>query len=228
MVQKLEAHVYSAKSNQSVVIDFEKNDNLKGLGFLDMLYQAIIQRKAVEIAYQSFKAHQPNRFWFHVWWLKEFKNRWFAVGVRGNHTEVYHLALDRILSINSAETIDYRINPDLSPTGYYQDVIGVTVSQTMRPQRVIIQVTSEHAPYVETKPLHHSQQIIERHDGGITIELTVQLNFELEREILGFGDGMTVLSPARLRNRIQQKLRKGVALYEQEIEPESKSGGPSL
>ncbi|MVM28700.1 WYL domain-containing protein [Spirosoma sp. HMF4905] len=214
VVQKLEAHIYSVTTNQRTIIDFDKNDNLKGLSFLDVLYQAIVQKKAVAITYQSFKAQQPNRFWFHVWWLKEFKNRWFAVGVRGNQSDVYHLALDRILAIETADEIEYRHNADMAPDAYYQHVIGVTVSRTLRPCRVLIQVTAEHAPYVETKPLHPSQQLVERGPEGIIIELSVQLNFELEREILSFGDGMTVLAPARLRERIRQKFRTGVARYE--------------
>jgi predicted DNA-binding transcriptional regulator YafY len=220
VVQKLEAHIYSATTNQRTVIDFEKNDGLKGLSFLDALYQAIVQKKAVAITYQSFKAHHPSRFWFHIWWLKEYKNRWFAVGVRGNHTEVFHLALDRILLIESAADIEYRHKTDLIPAAYYQDVIGVTVSRTLRPCRVLVRVTAEHAPYVETKPLHTSQQILERNPEGIIIELTVQLNFELEREILSFGDGMTVLAPARLRERLRQKFRTGVARYEPESDQE--------
>lgn len=214
VVQKLEAHVYSAATNQRTVTDFEKNDNLKGLAFLDGLYRTIIQRKAVAITYQSFKARAASRFFFHVWWLKEFKNRWFAVGVRGNQSEVYHLALDRILSIESADEIVYRDNTDLVADMYYQDVIGVTVSQRMRPVRVMVWVAAEHAPYVETKPLHHSQQIVERRDDGIVIQLIVQVNFELEREILSFGDGMMVLSPPMLQKKIRQKLRNGLAQYE--------------
>ncbi|GAB4023569.1 helix-turn-helix transcriptional regulator [Spirosoma koreense] len=216
VVQKLEAHVYSAKSDQRPLIDFEKNDHLKGLAHLDTLYQAIIQRKAVAITYQSFKARLPNQFPFHVWWLKEFKNRWFAVGVRGSQPEIQHLALDRIVHIEPFDTIPYRDNADLVAGAYYTDVIGVTVSQTLRPCRVQLWVSAEHAPYVETKPLHPSQELLERRDDGVVICLTVQLNFELEREILGFGDGMKVLSPARLREKIYQKFRKGIALYEQE------------
>ena len=215
VVQKLEAHIYSATTNQRTVIDFEKNDNLKGLLFLDRLYQSIIQQKATYITYQSFKAREAHRFGFHVWWLKEFKNRWFAVGVRDGEVDAVHLALDRILTIEPADELPYQSNADLLPDAFYQDVIGVTVSRTLRPHRVRIRVSAEHAPYVETKPLHPSQQITERNEDGIVIDLCVQLNFELEREIMGFGNGMTVLAPARLRSRIEQKFRRGVALYEQ-------------
>lgn len=214
VVQKLEAHVYSAATNRQTVIDFEKNENLKGLAYLDVLYQTIVQQKVVEVTYRSFKAKEANRFYFHVWWLKEFKNRWFAVGVRENQTDVVHLALDRIQAVDPAEAVTYRPNTALVPDAFYHDVIGVTVSRTLRPCTVQIWVATEHAPYVETKPLHHSQQLIDRRDDGIVVTLCVQLNLELEREILGFGEGMLVLAPARLRQRMHQRLGRAVERYE--------------
>lgn len=52
MVQKLEDHVYSQKVNRKPVIDFEKNEDLKGIEFLENLYQAIIKKNVINIAYQ--------------------------------------------------------------------------------------------------------------------------------------------------------------------------------
>ena len=49
-------------------------------------------------------------------------------------------------------------------------------------------MAAAHAPYLETKPLHSSQVTLERQQEGVVIELFVQLNFELEKEILGFGE----------------------------------------
>ena len=196
VVQKLEAHVYSAATNQRTVIDFEKNENLKGLAYLDVLYQTIVQQKPIWVTYQSFRAREASQFCFHLWWLKEYKNRWFAVGVRGEQPELMHLALDRMLAVEWESETAYRPNTDLTPDAYYQNVIGVTVDRT-RPCTVQIWVSAEHAPYV------------------VIVELCVQLNFELEREILGFGDGMTVLTPARLRERIRQKLERGLGRYDE-------------
>ena len=205
VVQKLEDHVYSVGKKKSPVIDFEKNDNLKGLAFLDILYQAVIQKKAIKMTYQSFKAKEPNVFFFHVWWLKEFKNRWFAVGVRKENGSISSLALDRIVEVSLSDDVNYAENQDLIPEEYYKNVIGVTVSN-LRPMNVKIFVVVQHAPYVETKPLHHSQKVIERREDGIVIEIKVQHNFELEKEILGFGEVMNVLSPESFRKKIKQRL----------------------
>ncbi|WP_375447824.1 helix-turn-helix transcriptional regulator [uncultured Fibrella sp.] len=213
VVQKLEDHVYSTAQKSTPVIDFEKNDNLKGLHWLDALYQAVIQKQAVQLEYQSFSARAPQTFTFHVWWLKEFKNRWFAVGLRDGKGMLTNLALDRMLAVSINATVDYVPNQTIDPDLYYRHVIGVTVSESMRPMLVKLFVTSRHAPYVETKPLHHSQQVLERTGAGIVIQLLVQHNFELEKEILGFGEGMQVLEPTRLRYIIQKRLRAGLDAY---------------
>lgn len=213
VVQKLEDYVYSTAQKSVPVIDFEKNDGLKGLHFLDVLYQVVIQKQAVRLEYQSFSARLPQTFIFHVWWLKEFKNRWFAVGVRDGKGQIMNLALDRMHAVVPAPDVDY-VGTHIDPELYYRDVIGVSVSETMRPIKVKLFVTHRHAPYVETKPFHHSQEVLERTPEGIVIRLCVQHNFELEKEILGFGEGMIVLEPERLRRSIQKRLLEAAHAYE--------------
>jgi predicted DNA-binding transcriptional regulator YafY len=165
------------------------------------------------ITYQSFRAKEESSFVFHVWWLKEFKNRWFAVGVKGKGLQIMHLALDRIGNLVIAEDALYVDNEEITPSEYYRDVVGVTVSSTSRANNVKLFVSNEHAPYVTTKPMHHSQELVETKEDGIIINLKVQLNFELEREILGYAEGMRVLAPEYLRRRIFKKLKQGVYNY---------------
>lgn len=213
VVQKLEDHVYATTNKKHPIIDFEKNDKLKGINYLDFLYQSIIQKKVIEITYQSFKAANAQSFSFHAWWLKEFKNRWFVVGVRSNEKFLTHLALDRIQSLNHSENILYRENVKYDLEEFYKKGIGVTISEHLRPERVKIFIKKEHAPYVETKPLHPSQIVLERNEEGVIIEIMVQLNFELEKEILGFGEEMTVLTPLKLLKRINFRLKQAINGY---------------
>ncbi|QHS61510.1 helix-turn-helix transcriptional regulator [Chitinophaga agri] len=213
VVQKLEDHVYAASHNTRSVIEFEKNERLKGLEHLDLLYQSVVQKKVVRIAYQSFKAKSGNSFEYHVWWLKEFKNRWFAVGIKGKGKVITHLALDRIVELELLDGPLYIENDDVDPGEYYTHVIGVTVSENMRAQNVRLLISHDHAPYILTKPMHHSQELLETREDGIIINLKVQLNFELEREILGYGDGMVVLAPPLLRDKIHKKMQQGVTNY---------------
>jgi predicted DNA-binding transcriptional regulator YafY len=204
VVQKLEDHVYSTSKKQPSIIHFEKNERLTGIHYLDVLYKAIQEKKVLSITYKSFKAESANIITFHPWWLKEYKNRWFLFGLKAE--TILNLALDRILSIEVDEKTSYKPSQISSIDDYFRDVIRVSVSLNVRAENVKIWINSENAPYVETKPLHHSQQIIERNDdGSIVINIHVQLNFELEREILGFGETMVVKSPERLRKKIITK-----------------------
>lgn len=224
VVQKLESHVYAESTKQRPAIHFERNDHLKGLHHLEVIYQAIVQRKALLIAYQSFTARDMQQFHYHVWWLKEFRNRWFAIGTRNNKGEIYTLALDRMQEVEVADEVPYRANDTHQPDDYYKEVIGVSVGLNVRCMRVRLWVSGQHAPYVLTKPLHPTQVLIEeREDKSVVVEIRVQQNFELEREILGFGEGMLVLSPPRLRKRIQYHIMGAMKQYE-DLEKEGGEG----
>ena len=217
MIQKLEDHVYSQKTKQEPIIDFEKNEGLKGLEYLDQLYQAIIKRKTVVLTYQSFKAREANCFLFHPYLLKEYRNRWFVLGVRGDTQPIMTLALDRILDIEISEESFYQ-RKYFEASSYFHDVVGVTVNANQNPQEVLLFVERGNAPYVLTKPIHHSQKLVKKEHNGVVISLQVQINFELERVILGFGDGVKVLAPANLKRRIKGKLLHAIDAYHAELD----------
>ena len=222
VVQKLEDHVYSTSKEQQAIIHFEKNERLTGIHYLDTLYKAIQDKKVLSIEYKSFKAESSNVITFHPWWLKEYKNRWFLFGSKAD--TILNLALDRIISIDIAENQKYKPSPIESIDDYFNDIIGVSVSMNVRAENVKLLVDAYNAPYVETKPLHHSQQVLERYeDGSIVIAIKVQLNFELEREILGFGDNMVVLSPKRLVQRLTKKVESMSLKYQKKDMTEDKN-----
>jgi predicted DNA-binding transcriptional regulator YafY len=214
MVQKLEDKIYTEKTHANPVIDFEKNENLKGLEFLGVLYEAILKKQVIDIRYQSFKARTPGIIIFNAYLLKEFKNRWFVVGMKQKSTEIVTLALDRIISIEVLNDQKYTENPDFNPATYYHDVIGVTVNIDARPQIIRIFVERKTAPYIITKPLHHSQQIVKKTPEGIEITIKVVFNFELEKELLGFGEQIKVLWPQKLRNTIEMRLNRALKQYQ--------------
>ncbi len=216
MIQKLEDHVYSQKKKQKPVIDFEKNENLKGLEHLDILYQSIIQQRAVKLTYQSFRARQANSFHFHPYLLKEFRNRWFILGIKKKGEPILNLALDRIQDIHPSE-LQYIVDDTFNAADYFRNVIGVTVDQNQKPVRVILSVSHKHSNYVITKPLHSSQKVIAKDNYGVTIELMVQHNFELEKEILGLGEGVMVIAPESLKRSITSRLEEAIDLYNTSI-----------
>jgi len=99
MINKLEDKIYSEQHRQAPVIDFEKNELLTGLEWLDQLYKSIIEKSTLNITYQSFKARQAGELIFYPYLLKEYRNRWFVLGMHKKDKQLLTLALDRIQNI---------------------------------------------------------------------------------------------------------------------------------
>jgi len=214
ILQRLEDKIYAEKSHTKPVIYLDKNEALKGLHFLDVLYQAIIKKIVVMVTYKSFKSTVENKFTFYPFILKEFNNRWFLVGRRQNSRSVSNLALDRIISIDFDFNLPF-IDDDFDAENYYKDVIGVTVNEGLRAEKMLIWFNAENAPYVTTKPIHASQVTDQVNgDGSIVVSLKLKVNYEFERLVLGFGNGAHILEPQHLRRRIKAKIESALKLYE--------------
>ncbi len=214
VIQKLEDKIYRESQDQNPIIHIEKNELLKGLQHLDVIYQAILKKIVININYKSFSARTAGSFIFHPFILKEFNNRWFVIGKKSKNSPIMTLALDRILEINLELSIPV-IKHHFNANEYYNNTIGVTVMKEKDIITIIMKVDSTNTPYVETKPFHHSQRLIEKSKKGEGIfELTVSHNFELERLILGFGETIEIIEPRRLRQRIKKKLERAYLQYQ--------------
>ncbi len=213
IIQRLEDKVYTEKTKQSAIIHLDKNENLKGLEYLDTLYQAILKKMVLRITYKSFKARTASEVVFHPFILKEFNNRWFLVGKTSEKKPIATFALDRIIKVDYDLNIPY-LDINFNGEEYYKNTIGVTVLREEHVQEIHLKVDRSNAPYVLTKPLHHTQEIIEElEDGSIIVKLYVHINYELERVILGFGGCIEVIKPRLLRKRIRKNLESAVKLY---------------
>ena len=123
------------------------------------------------------------------------------------------LALDRIVSFPELQKEPFVAHEGVDFERYFSDLIGVTKTETDRGQKVILYIDKKNAPYVVTKPLHSSQQVLKETETGIIIRIDVVLNFELEREILGFGENVKVLAPRALASRIKKRTAAALAHY---------------
>ncbi len=215
MVSKLEDKIYSQKTHSVPVVDFEKNDNLKGLEYIEGIRKAIVGKKTLCITYRSFKAREASTFWFSGYLLKEYRNRWFVLGRQhGRKALLMTLALDRIQSIEERDE-PYRENTTIDLATYYNDCIGVTKSPGQRDSEVVFWIDNDNAPYIITKPLHHTQKLLAEKDDGKIFSIKVILNFELERELLGFGSKIKVLGPRILVRQLKQNITKALGHYNQ-------------
>ncbi|WP_282037450.1 helix-turn-helix transcriptional regulator [Saccharicrinis aurantiacus] len=213
LIQKLENKIHTEQHQSRPIIHIDKNEELKGLQHLNGLYEAILKQKVLCINYQSFKAKKAQRVYFHPYLLKEFNNRWFLVGRKSKGDTIITFALDRIESFELMENIRFKIDDTFHPHSYYENIIGVTVNHGLVPRIIKLAINSENAPYVLTKPIHWTQELIEQNEKGIIITIKLIPNFELERLLLGFGPALEVISPPSLRRKMGDLLKKASEQY---------------
>ena len=187
--------------NNRQIISFEENEFLKGLGFLNDLYQYISQNQSVEITYQSFKSVVESQFTISPYYLKQYNNRWFLFGWNHQFDNIQNLALDRIINIgNSKEAF---INNEIDFNEYFEDIIGVSNNLEENAVKISIKLSDNILPYIISKPIHGSQKI-----SGNILNLELKLNYELESLILSFGENMQVLEPLVLVEKMKERVLK--------------------
>jgi len=217
MVGRLEDKIIRSTDSKNYYIDFEKNELLKGLHWIEPLLKAIKNQTAIQLEYQSFKASSSSVLTIHPYLLKEYRNRWFLLCRIHKAKKVALFALDRILKIEINSTEVFFPATDFDVKTFFDNVIGVTKTLNQIPIKIQLWLNKESAPYVLTKPIHSSQELIKEDENGIIIRIEVIHNFELEREILGFGETIKVLSPRSLAHRIKNKLIKGASIYDMKV-----------
>ena len=214
MVNRLQHKIQMGKTQERALIDFEKNELLQGLEHLEGLYAAIVAKRALTMTYQSFRSKSIQVFTLYPHFLKEFRNRWFVIGLRDEQEKPQIFALDRIQTFEADDQSPFRWDQNLDAE-WLKDTIGV--SKTSGQQRMLVKfrVSKDQTPYVLTKPFHHSQQLLEQAEyGSATFTIEVVHNLELEREFLGFGQDIEILEPRLLRKRIRNRLEWAGALYQ--------------
>lgn len=215
IIQKLENRVntFSADSNIEY-IQFEKQPLVKGSEYIDDLLEAIKAKSSIKLTYQPFNFQEPEESIVFPYLLKEYRNRWFLFGSKCDDKKITTFALDRIQSIKNS-ALDFEATSSFDPVTYFKHLVGVSLPYDAIPEKIILKVDNSCAPYIRTKKLHESQEIIKEYkQGGIKIELFLIINYEVKSLILSYGDGIEVLEPSTLRQEIKRKLESAIRHYE--------------
>ena len=206
------------QESHSRVVYLETNDKLTGLNFLGVLYDHIIKKNPLAIRYHSFTSKNETVKHLSPYILKEFNNRWFLFGYSPVSGRVLTLALDRIISVADDKENAFVENTFFNPDTFFSEMVGVTRSVKDKCQQILIKVDKETAPFIVTKPLHGTQQVIEEYaDGSTLFSYEMIHNLELERLLLGFGSHLEVVEPAALRDEIAKQMEAGKKIYEKKL-----------
>lgn len=194
------------------MIHFEKVPYYKGSEWIAPMLEFIKQRKSIIIDYQRFEADASKQHELHPILLKEYRNRWYLLGMleKNNHIVIY--ALDRILKVEASK-LNYRFHPHFSAKNYFEHAYGITTFEEA-PSEVIIQCNPIQAQYIKTQALHQTQEILKETAEFTQFSLRVGITPELIMDLLSYGDGVKVLAPKKLQDEIKLRLEKAMKMYE--------------
>ncbi|MCO6024889.1 WYL domain-containing protein [Prevotella cerevisiae] len=213
-IDELEARLDIAINKpERPIVMFEDASYNRGMEHFTKLYDLIAHKATILLTYQDFRHDEPVQRTVYPYLLKQYNNRWFLLGSDKGYDTVSIYSLDRILSIVPSEEPFVESKLDLSAT-YFNDKIGVGVMKGENEvKQIIFRVSAHQKPYLITKPLHKSQKLVYEDSEGAVFSLHVKINFELQQELLAFGDLIEVLSPADLRAHIAERIEKSLAHY---------------
>jgi len=180
---------------------------------LGPLHNAIFYKKVLSVSYQPFENETPFEVVMHPYFLKQYNNRWFLFGYNPEKDKFdWNLAIDRIVSIKEIKG-KYHKNATIDWQEYFEDIIGVTKPIDATVENVVLHFTGKTGNYMETKPLHGSQEPKWLDDQTLEVKLQLIINYELERLILSYADSVSVIQPLSLAKAIKNRLKEALNNY---------------
>lgn len=199
---------YGIVSGGQTYVEYEHVESV-GEEMMADICTFIINRQPIRITYLPYG--KPEKEWIiHPYLLKEYNNRWFLFGYNETEGKISNAALDRIGLDYEPVPNTFIPNTFIDFGEYFKDVVGVTVKDS-EPVEILFRASDKRFPYIESKPIHPSQELKDNEAGVFSIR--VKPNKELDSLFLSFGSDIEVLSPEWYRDRIKETLAKANEIY---------------
>lgn len=200
-----------APTKAKPVIGFDDNKLLKGMEFYTRIYESIINKKAFIVDYRPFgKDVVSNNI--HPYYMRQYNNRWFFFAFNEERNMITTYALDRVEGLRASNK-QYIENSFCDFSSYFDDIVGVSKKPQQEPTTIKLKVSNGQYDYLESKPIHPSQKLIERTKEYSIITICVILNYEIQTQVLALGEAVEVLEPKGFREVISSRIKKNFENY---------------
>lgn len=176
------------------------------------LLRAIDSKTVIEFVYSPFGNCKDSTNIVSPYYLKQYGLRWYLMAAYSHNPYIYTFAVDRIKSVIPHTDIQYDPT-EVDFEKFIDHIIGVTDYDNKPVVHVEIWVSASELPYILSKPLHYTQRVVSQDDSGTVISIDMKLNYELEQTILSYGDGLEVLAPRELRDKLRKRIENLLTIY---------------
>ena len=185
-----------------------ENRKSKGLEHRFQLINAIQNTTEVIIDYHKYShssSSQTERK-LRPYALREFKSRWYllAAEVNGNPAKpgtIKTFGLDRIKKL---AVTNQRFEKDTSVNlqKKFSHCFGIYSNEELEAERVVLSFSPLSGKYNDSLPLHETQRTLLKNENEFRVELFVKLTQDFIMELLSQSEGMRVIMPICLKERL--------------------------
>ncbi len=197
----------SAAVNERVVLE----NVPAGEQFLPTIIRAIKTNHQLHIGYQKFMAEGYERT-VCPYALKLFHQRWYLLA-RTEDAQMRIYALDRMTMALLTDDV-FEMPADFSPQAYFSEYYGVLTDNTPM-AHVVVRAHKWTPHYLRTLPLHHSQRELTADQAASYTDFAYDLRptSDFVGQLLSYGDGIEVLTPPELREKMRQMIAENLKRY---------------
>ena len=208
----------SLKDNNKILeyVSFDDSKSFYGIDNLKEILIALSQKKKLHFKHLNFSMKTLNNYTITPLLLKEYENRWFVLGIPERKDEIWTFGIDRIQNISIGKNYKIDKNKFVRKIKKYDDIIGVSFEHgnQRRKKKIELLIDQLHVNYLESLPLHHSQEIDnDIKEGKQKVTYFLIPNYEFKTQILKMGDYAEVISPIELREDITKMLEGALKNY---------------
>jgi len=116
-------------------VQFETAAKQDGTDFLNPLLTAIKTHKTVEFEYKKFGSETTGIYQLDPYLLKEYRNRWYLIGLNRNKKSIATFGLDRIIKVCEIDDM-FDVNKEFSIEKFFRNSFGIT-SYDSEPKKVV-------------------------------------------------------------------------------------------
>lgn len=201
-----------SETDMAQVIQLEQGTSRLGQEFLSEILGAVKEQKSIQFVYRKFDAQEAKSYSLDPYVLKEYRNRWYVTGKSGSSDTIVTFGLDRIQELKVTTTV-FKPVSGFRADDYFKYSFGISVSNKLSPERIVLSFTAQQGAYVLSQPLHTTQELVSQSTDSIEVSINVIPSFELKSQLLSYGSSVRVLEPKWLKEEMQQEVKRMVGNY---------------
>ncbi len=175
----------------------------------EQLYEAIRERRKVNIQYNSFSSGKREQHRLAPYAVLFRRHAWYVIGHTERSDQILTFRINRIHSLFTSH-LSYTIPEDFSVQKHMEKSWDFRLGPETH---IVIAFAPRIAPLIREVQWHSTQQIHEHADGGLRFEATVAGWLEVGWWVMSWGEEAEVIEPKELREWVAETAEKMVRVY---------------